>query len=80
MQMLVIRITSVVLLNVSVKTIHSSRDENVAFKNKIIVLVKGTSQKWLVIGSNLQFPELNLEHNCNGISTMSKLPITINGN
>jgi hypothetical protein len=29
-------------------------------KTKIIVLVKGTSQKWLVIGSNLQFPELKL--------------------
>jgi hypothetical protein len=49
-------------------------------KNKIIVLVKGTSQKWLVIGSNLQFAKLNLAHNCNGISTISKLPITINGN
>jgi hypothetical protein len=40
---------------------------------------KGTSRKWLVIGSNLQFPELNLEHNVE-INDMSKLPITINGN
>jgi len=42
--MLVMRITSFVLLNMFVETIHSSRYENVAFKNKIIVLVKGSHE------------------------------------